>query len=726
MMADARVLAVKRGGIVTPMVGLPSNAAENVSTRMHGVEVRDPYAWMNDSESRRVKEWTKRQDAYTRKVIDGQLREYIRGRLAEIESGAEMEGVYGALEALPSGKYRYFQMRRLPGDEYKVLYYMDGLDGEAKIAIDPNTLSKDGKTSMIEFFPNDNGTLAAFTTSRHNNDDTTIRIIDIESGRMLKDKIEHVTFASVAWIGNEGFYYSKWPDLKNYPDGKKVHQVYYHELGTSESKDVPIFGKGLGAERSCGVSTDTKGHYLFIYVSDNVNNDVYYKNLHPNASPEIKVLVQGRESEFYVMDQWDGRFMAVTSDGAPNYKVISFDISNHTNRGWKTVIPEMDMPIVNYTFYNNKIILEYSNNAFSELCVFSTGGKRLGTVELPMKGYCDIPDPSKTGNEPTRLIFRMSSPVHPHELYEFNYGGLRAKKLKLKSAPKSDRMDMSNFEYKQVWCKSADGTDFPMFMVNKKGMERNGKNPVILTGYGGFNTVNPPEFDSHMMPFIEDGGILCIANIRGGGEYGRDWYFSGINKKKQNSYDDFIAAAEWLINNNYTSKDRLAIWGRSNGGLLTAAVMVQRPDLFRAVVSEMPLTDLIGADRFDIGPLCRKEYGDPAVPGEFAAMMKYSPYHNVKKGEKYPALMVIGGEYDTRCDPLHARKFAAIVQDSTGSGRPVLLLMQKDMGHGGQTMPVKKSQQLDWTADWLTFVYKELGMDKDIEMRQLEQLKRSG
>ena len=212
----------------------------------------------------------------------------------------------------------------------------------------------------------------------------------------------------------------------------------------------------------------------------------------------------------------------------------------------------------------------------------------------------------------------------------------------------------------------------------------------------------------------------------GGGEYGRDWYFSGINKKKQNSYDDFIAAAEWLINSNYTSKDRLAIWGRSNGGLLTAAVMVQRPDLFRAVVSEMPLTDLIGADRFDIGPLCRKEYGDPAVPGEFAAMMKYSPYHNVKKGEKYPALMVIGGEYDTRCDPLHARKFAAIVQDSTGSGRPVLLLMQKDMGHGGQTMPVKKSQQLDWTADWLTFVYKELGMDKDIERRQLEQLKRSG
>lgn len=725
-MADAKMVTSKRGNSAATAVHLPSNAAQNVSTTMHGVEVKDPYAWMNDSQSRRVKEWTSKQDAYTRSLLDGSLRENIRSRLGAIESGAEIEGVYSAVDALPSGKYRYFQMRRLPGDEYKVLYYMDGIDGEAKIAIDPNRLSKDKKTAVIEFFPNDNGTLVAFAASRHNNDDTTIRIFDLERGKMLGDRIEHVTFASIAWIGSEGFYYSKWPDLKNYPDGKKVHQVYYHTLGTPSSKDKPVFGKGLGAEKACSVGTDTDGGHLFIYVSDNVNNDVYYKNLHKNASPEIKVLVEGRESEFFVMDKWGDRWRALTSDGAPNYKVVSFSMNSHTDRGWKTVIPEMEVPVVNYTYYNHKIILEYSNNAFTELCVFSIDGRFIGKVELPMKGYCEIPDVSKVAKESTRLIFRMSSPVHPPEFYEFNYNTLKAKKFRLKSAPKSKRIDMSNFEYKQVWCDSPDGTRFPMFMVNKKGIEKNGKNPVILTGYGGFNTVMTPEFDSHIIPFLEDGGIWCTANIRGGGEYGRDWYFAGINKNKQKSYDDFIASAEWLIKNGYTNSERLAIWGRSNGGLLTAAVMVQRPDLFRAVVSEMPLTDLIGADRFDIGPLCRKEYGDPKVPDEFASMIKYSPYHNVKKGEKYPSLLVIGGEYDTRCDPLHARKFAAMVQDSTGSQNPVLLLMQKDIGHGGSTMPVKKSQQLDWTSDWMAFVYKELGMDREVRRGQLEKLKRAG
>lgn len=726
-MAAAKTVTAKQTDSAGRVATLPNNSPGDAFTVMHGRKVSDPYRWLNDSESKGVKVWTETQNKCTREYLDsGDVRSDILKRLAELEAGAQVDAPVSGRMALPSGEWRYFQFRRMPGDEHKVLYYMDGIDGEAKIALDPNKLSRNGKTALIDYFPNDDGTLLAFATSKHGNDETTIRVLDVETGKIFRDTIDKVTFASIAWAGNEGFYYTKWPDLRNYPDGKKVSQVYYHKLGTPQAKDLEIFGKGLGAEKSCYVDMDTNGHYLFISVSDNVNNDVYYKNLHPNASPEIKVLVKGIESEFFVMDVWDTVAYALTSKDAPNYRIVSFNINSPSERNWRTVIAERDMPITGLSWSGHKIVIQYGKDAYSELKMFSINGRILDSIDLPMKGHCTVPDMARIGNASTYGIFEMSSPVHPPELYKFSYNDFVAKKLKQKNAPQSERINMRDYEFRQVWCESKDGTQFPMFMINKKGIARDGNNPVVLYGYGGFNTATEPEFDHRIIPFLQDGGVWCMANIRGGGEYGRDWYFSGINTNKQNSYDDFISAAEWLIKNNYTNSNRLAIRGRSNGGLLTAAVMAQRPDLFKAVISEMPLTDMLSADRFDIGPLCKKEYGDPEKSEEFESMMKYSPYHNIKKGERYPSLLVIGGEYDTRCDPLHARKFAAMVQDSTGSDNPALLLIQRDIGHGGSTMPVRKSQQLEWTADWLTFIYKELGMEGAVHARQLQELKRSG
>ena len=540
---------------------------------------------------------------------------------------------------------------------------------------------------------------------------------------MLKDKIEKVTFASVEWTNEgDGFYYSRWPDLKNYPDAKRFNHVYYHKLGTPQERDKAIFGKGLGADKSCYVDMDAEGRNLFISVSDNVNNDLYYKKLSKKANPEIRVLIKGKEAGFYVVDVVGNTAYVLTNYEAPNSRVISFNLDKPAEKNWKTVIKESDMPIENITRHGSRLTVKYLRDGYSEISVFSLTGRRLADLDLPIEGSATLPF-AGWGNTG---YFHMESLVSSAEDYKLNYAHYTIEKLQRSNLVEPNKIDMSKYEMKQVWCKSKDGTDFPMFMINKKGIKRNGNNPVLLYGYGGFNLASEPDFNHSIIPFLEDGGVYVIANIRGGGEYGTGWYEAGMGKNKQNSYDDFISAAEWLIKNNYTNSNRLAITGRSNGGLLTAAVVAQRPDLFRAVVSEMPLTDIISADRFDIGPLCKKEYGDPAIAEEFEYIIKYSPYHNIKPGVRYPSVLVIGGENDTRCDPLHARKFAAIVQNSTTSGNPVLLLMQRDIGHGGSTMPVRKSQQLEWTTDWLTFIYEELGMVAEVNKRQLEELKRAG
>lgn len=726
-MPSVRLAALKRDNANGTTAKPPLTRSEDATLIMHSKAVLDPYRWLNDSDSAEVRRWVTEQNNYTRGYFDrSKIREHLRRRLQELEDVAHIDRPVPMVTELPSGKLRYFQTRQMPDEEYPVLYYMDGIDGEPKVAVDPNKFKGKGKNPMISWFPYDDGSMVAFAISDQGRDVTTIRVMDLETGKLLKDKIENVTFASVEWDWDKkGFYYSRWPDVKNNPQPKRVNHVYYHKMGTAQDKDKAVFGKGLGAQKSCHVDMDAEGRFLFIYVSDNVNNEVYYKKLRTNASPEIKVLIGGKDAEFFVSDVVDNKAYVLTNYQAPNYRVISFDLDRPSERNWRTVVRESDVPIADIHRHDGRLMVKYLRDGYTEMRAYTLSGKFIRDIDLPIKGHATLPF-AGAGDD---AYFTASSLVRAPQTYVMNYDDYSVRKYKQKDVPKSPELDMSNFVMRQVWCTSADGTKFPMFMAYKKGVERNGNNPVLLYGYGGFNLASEPEFNNQVhsiVPFLEDGGVYVVANIRGGGEYGTQWYKSGIHSDKQKSYDDFIAAAEWLIEKEWTNSQRLAITGRSNGGLLTAAVMAQRPDLFRAVVSEMPATDMIYEGGYDIFPLCRKEFGDPAVPEDFDFLIKYSPYHNIRQGTRYPSLLVIGGENDTRCDPLHARKFAAIVQNSTSSDNPVLLLIQKGLGHGGSTLPPAKSQQLEWTADWLTFIYEELGMSAEGVRKELQELKRSG
>ncbi|MDE1849999.1 MAG: S9 family peptidase [Candidatus Micrarchaeota archaeon] len=678
-----------------------------IASAMRDKGINDPYSWLESSRSWRVRRWIAEQNAISREFLDSiGSRSSIRSRLQELEDMDRAHVLHPAQFLLQSGKQRYFQMRHNPGDEFDVLYYRDGIDGESKVAFDSNRLGRKGELALHSYFPNDDGTMLAYTISRGGSDVTTIGIVDLEGGYVLRDRIENVSFGSIQWMRDStGFFYSKWPDPANHKDPRRFNHVYFHELESHQRYDTGVFGKGLGAGYSCYVDSDTDRRYLIINVSDNVDNDIYYKRL--SRSYEPRALITGKEAGFYIIDIRDGVAYVLTDYEAPNFRVIKFDIHRPSERNWTTVIKECDDVIDSVSIERRRLIVNYLKDVHSEMDVYTLGGRFVNEVRLPFKGHVSdlmIDQVSDYG------ILSLSSFVEQTRSYKVN---LRTYELARMSEGRSS-IYTGNLRMEQIFYRSKDGTVVPMFIVGRKGVELDGKNPTLLYGYGGFQLSSEPKFDRRIVPFLNDGGIFAVANIRGGGEYGSTWYDEGRHKNKQNSFDDFLAAAEWLIENGYTSSDRLAIRGRSNGGLLVAAAMVQRPDLFKAVVCEMPAIDMWKSDLYDIGALVKKEYGDPRNPEDLEFILKYSPYHNIRMGERYPSLLVITGENDTRAHPMHGRKFVAKIQEASSSGNPVLMLTQMGVGHGGQDFAVPMSKNMDWQADWWAFVYKELGMDADM------------
>ena len=582
----------------------------------------------------------------------------------------------------------------------------ESLNGTDRVLVDANQLAADGTVALDWWFPAEDGKYVAYGTSASGSEESTLRIVESATGKVLPDTIERTRFASVAWTkDSSGFYYTRHPKKGDVPAGEEVYhvKVFYHALGSDPAKDPLIFGEGRNPQDIPGVGLSEDGRWLLITVFEGwTKTEMYLQDLQSNTPP---VEMTTGKNFLYSADFFKGKLYITTNEDAPRYRVFVADAANPKRENWKELIPETDAVLQGVGVTGGKLFAQYEHNATSELKLFDLGGKKLADIALPAIG-----DVVSIGGKWDRneVFFGFQSFTVPPSIYRYD---LTERKTALWAKVDAPSIDPAAYDVEQVWYKSKDGTKVPMFIVRKKGIEKNGKNPTLLTGYGGFNISLKPTFNRSMYLWMEHGGIFAVANLRGGAEFGEDWHRAGMLGKKQNVFDDFIAAGEYLIAQKYTDRDHLAIEGGSNGGLLMGAMITQRPDLFRAVVCAVPLLDMLRYQNFQIAKLWVPEYGSADDPKQFEWLYAYSPYHHVKPGVEYPAILFMTADTDTRVDPMHAKKMAALMQAEAKNGaskeRPILLRIETKAGHG-QGKPVTK--QIEENTDMYSFLFWQLGV----------------
>jgi prolyl oligopeptidase len=694
----------------TVPAGPPATRVENVAETLHGVKVDDPYRWLEEADEGEVKSWTEKQNAHMRQALDAVPgRKWIQERLWQThEIGALGVPVVKGSPA-PAGKRRYFYTRRTGKQNQPVLYVRDGVSGDDRVVVDVNTLSKDGTRALDWWFPSENGRYVAYGVSADGDEESVLHVHDVQSGKDLADTITRTRFASVAWRpDHKAFYYTRYPLAGTVPAGEeKYHRhVYFHQLGSDPAQDPKIFGDGRDLKDWPSVTLSPDGRWLAIEVSQGwAKSEVFLLDAKAKSAKPVTV-VAGKPALYRVAEVLNDRFYVVSNEGAPRYRVFSVDVKKPERDVWKEVIPQSEETLEGISVVGGKKVLAalYLKDASSRVRLFDTAGKSTGEITLPTLGTASGLSGQLDGQE---LFFGFTSYLVPTQIFRYD--------LKAKSAMTgaiwqklASPIDADQFEVRQVRYPSKDGTQIPMFLVHRKGLKLDGNNPTLLYGYGGFNISLTPGFAAMMAPFIEKGGVYAVANLRGGAEYGEDWHQAGMLGKKQNVFDDFIAAAEYLIKEKVTSRQRLAISGRSNGGLLTSVAITQRPDLFQAVISGVPLTDMIRYHRFRIAKLWIPEYGSSEQADAFKWLYAYSPYHRVTAGVDYPATLIFTAESDTRVDALHARKMAARLQAATTGKRPILLRLETQAGHGAGK-PLKKI--IEQYTDELAFLFAQLGMN---------------
>ncbi|HEY7353831.1 MAG TPA: prolyl oligopeptidase family serine peptidase, partial [Terriglobales bacterium] len=534
---------------------------------------------------------------------------------------------------------------------------------------------------------------------------STLRVIETATGKLLPDTIERTRAASVAWkLDDSGFYYTRYPKKGEVPEGQEVYNrhVFYHTLGSDAAKDPLIFGEGRAPQDWPGVALSNDGRWLLISVAEGWSkSELYLQDLRAGAAP-VRI-TEGKEF-LYGAEVVDGKVFITTNEDAPRYHVFVVDAASPQRANWKEVVPESDAVLTGTGVVNGLLLAQYEKNATSQLKLFDLQGKPLSDVALPAIGTV-----FGVGGKWNRkeAFFAFHSFTIPDAVYQID---LKNGSSSLWSKVNAAGIDPSRYEVNQVWFSSKDGTRVPMFVFHKKGLELNGKNPTLLTGYGGFNVSLTPSFVGDRYLWLEHGGVYAVANLRGGSEFGEDWHRAGMLDKKQNVFDDFVAAAEYLIAQKYTDKDHLAIRGGSNGGLLMGAALTQRPDLFRAVVCQVPLLDMLRYQNFQIAKLWIPEYGSSDDPKQFEWLYAYSPYHHVKVGQEYPAILFMTADSDTRVDPMHAKKMAALMQAEAKNGRsrerPILLRIDTKAGHGAGKPMTKQVEDL---TDIYSFLFWQLG-----------------
>ncbi len=665
-----------------------------------GTEVKDPYRWLEDDRSEETEAWVKSQNEATFGYLDNiPYREELKDRLSKLWNYEKVGAPF------IEGDYTYFYKNDGLQNQYVIYRYKTGDDpSTAEVFLDPNTFKEDGTVSLGGASFSKNGKILAYSISEGGSDWRKILVMDTETKEIIEDTLVDIKFSGMSWYKNEGFYYSSYDKPKGSELSAKTdqHKVYYHKLGTPQNQDQLIYG-GTAAEKHRyiygGVTEDDR----YLLISPRVStsgNKLYIKDLSVANAPLVEILGH-TDSDTYVIENEGSKLFLVTNLNAPNQKIVTVDASNPTPDNWVDFIPETEN-VLSPSTGGGYFFAEYMVDAVSKVLQYDYDGKLVREVQLPGVGSAGGFGAKKEDKE---LYYSFTNYKTPGSIYKYD---IQNGASELFRKPAID-FNPDNYESKQVFYTSKDGTKVPMIITHKKGMELNGKNPTILYGYGGFNISLTPSFSIANAVWMEQGGIYAVPNLRGGGEYGKSWHDAGTQMKKQNVFDDFIAAAEYLIKENYTSSDYLAIRGGSNGGLLVGATMTQRPDLMKVALPAVGVLDMLRYHTFTAGAGWAYDYGTANDSKEMFDYLKgYSPVHNVKEGVQYPATLVTTGDHDDRVVPAHSFKFAAELQSKQGGDNPTLIRIETDAGHGAGT-PVSKT--IEQYSDIFGFTLYNMGFD---------------
>ena len=682
-------------------VAYPKAHKDNTVDVYFGEKVADPYRWLEDDMSAQTAEWVDAENAVTRKYLDNiPMRKNILKRLKET---ANYEKI--GIPFRRQGKWYVYRNNGLQNQS--VLYQMDSPTADAskqRVWLDPNALSTDGTVALKGIYFSHNGRYMAYVISRSGSDWEEIYVKDCQTGRDIDDHIVWAKFTGATWLG-DGFYYSAYdaPEKGRETSAKNsVQKIYYHKIGTPQSEDQLFFMNPTQPLRFYNVDIDHDEKVMTLNEGgmDNGNN-LYVRDLTKPNSQFIQMCSDTRFRYSTVETVGKKRYI-LTNAGAPKYRLMVADVDRPGYNDWKEVVPEGESVLTDVTFAADRMILQYSKDNCNQMYTYTTDGKRIGEIKLPTFGST-----SASGMRGQKEVFySFTSYTMPNTVYSYD---LNTDKSTVWAAPKINfRSD--DYKTEMMFYTSKDGTRAPLFITYKKGMKLNGRNPLLLYGYGGFNITYSPFFLANYIPFMERGGIYVHAVLRGGGEYGEDWHVAGTKLQKQNVFDDFIAAAEYLINNKYTSSNRLAIQGGSNGGLLVGACMTQRPDLYRVCLPAVGVMDMLRYHKFTIGWNWAPDYGTSDDSKEmFEYLRAYSPLHTLKPGVKYPATLVSTADHDDRVVPAHSFKFAARLQECQAGSAPTLISIGKDAGHGGGKPLAKR---LEEQADILSFTLWNMGIKK--------------
>lgn len=679
----------------------PATKRTNVCDTLWGVAVPDPYRWLENDTSAATAEWVRAENEITNKYLEQiPFREGLRKRLSEVTRYAT--------ESIPLKKHGKFYFYRNDGTQNQsVLYEADSLGATPRVVLDPNTLSKDGTVALSQIAISPDGKYLAYSIARSGSDWNEIYVMDLKSGELLPDHIKWIKFSNISWYGN-GFYYCAFKPEK----GKELsatntyHTVYYHQLGSDVATDKKVYCNEENPYRYAStVVTDDK-HYLIIFESAGTSGvAIYVQDLTRPQSP-ITRIIEGYDNEYSMVGVQDGRLLLITNHNAPNYRLVSVDPRHPDPKAWQEIIPECNHVISNIVMGNGQLLVTYTEDVMSHLYVYTTDGKKQYEVELPRIG--SVNNISAEKDEP-EVFYSFTSFTYPETIFRLD---TNKNQSTLYFAPETD-FNSANYESKQVFYQSKDGTQIPMTVTYKKGIKLDGNNPTLLYGYGGFTISLNPRFNNTLIPFLEQGGIYAEANLRGGGEYGEEWHIAGTKMQKQNVFDDFIAAAEYLIKEGYTSSQRLAIYGGSNGGLLVGACMTQHPELYAVAIPAVGVMDMLRYHKFTIGWGWAGDYGTADDSVEmFKYLLGYSPLHNMKPGTTYPATLVMTADHDDRVVPAHSFKFAAELQYCNDGTHPTLIRIDSNAGHGAGR---PRHKIIDEKTDMYSFIMYNLGMNPHFE-----------
>jgi prolyl oligopeptidase len=691
----------------------PKTRTDDVVDRLHGRSIPDPYRWLEREKEPEVQAWMTAQNDFARRWLDE-----APGRAALRKRFEDLSYIDSISPPSHRGK-RWFYSRRHADKEKTVYYVRRGEKGAEEVLIDPNTLSADGSISVHGVFPGWKGRLLAYKLSANNADASTMYLRDLDTGEELKrDTIPGAKYASASWMPDDrGFYYTWLPTDPAIPPSELPGkaEVRFHRVGSDPAKDAIVHPATGDPTRFIGGGVSQDGRWLVVTQSKGWSaTEVYFKDLKGKrpirndsaavAGASAQSLAAGfvplvvSDDAIYRATAWKNRFYVHTNEGAPRYRVFEVDPARPQRENWKEVVPESTATLDFIQIVGGKLVLSYSRNAYSELEIRELSGALVRRVELPGLGSAS----GLIGRaDEDEAYFGYSSFTEVPQIFKTSVASGRTALWEKVDLP----VDTSNFLVEQVWFPSRDGTKVSMFVVRSKDTPLDGSAPVLLYGYGGFNVSLTPDFSSRAVVWVEHGGIYAMPNLRGGGEYGEDWHRAGMLEHKQNVFDDFIAAGEWLVERRYTSRERLGIMGGSNGGLLVGAAMTQRPDLFGAVVCAVPLLDMVRYHLFGSGRTWISEYGTAEDPAQFAVLHAYSPYHRIRPGTDYPALLMLAADSDDRVDPMHARKFVAAVQAAGTGGHPALLRIERNAGHGGADLV---RREIEEDVDTFAFLLAQL------------------